>query len=76
MTYEKPLKIFQGTTLMGTEFSAVDTETSRLGNDAISAFEAHKAVKGENILVPFHAIKKAEYGTTTQDTEKADPYCG
>ena len=78
MTYKKPLKTFSGTTLMGVSISAVDTATSRIGSDAISAFEAHKTIKTEaenrTMLTPFHAVKKANYGISTEDAERTDPY--
>lgn len=78
MTYKKPLKTFNGTTLMGEQISADDTATSRIGSDAISAFEAHKTIKTEaenrKMLTPFHAVKSAQYGVVTEDTERTDPY--
>lgn len=80
MTYKKPLKVFDGITLMGEGIPAQDTATSRLGSDAISAFEAHKTITAEDddkkVLVPFHAIKTAAYATMTEDAERTDPYCG
>ena len=80
MTYTKPLKAFQGTTLMSEIVGAQDTATSRLGSDAISAFEAHKTIKTEAesrvMLTPFHAVKSAMYGVLTEDAERTDPYCG
>lgn len=78
MTYKKPLKAFNGTTLMGEEISAEDTATSRLGSYAIEAFEAHKIIKTEaenrKMLTPFHAVKQAMYATLTEDAERTDPY--
>ena len=78
MTYKKPLKGFRGTTLMGETVSAIDGATSRLGSDAISAFEAHKTIETEaesgKMLTPFHAVKKAEYDVFTRDAERTDPY--
>lgn len=81
MTYKKPLKTFEGTTLMGEQIDANDTATSRIGNDAIEAFKAHKTIKAEasenrKMLTPFHAVKSAMYGTLTDDAERTDPYCG
>lgn len=80
MTYKKPLKAFNGTTLMGESIVAEDTATSRIGSDAISSLEAHKTIKTEaenrKMLTPFHAVKKADYGVSTEDTERTDPYCG
>lgn len=81
MTYKKPLKRFSGTTLMGESIVAEDTANGkRLGSYAIDAFEAHKTITAEDgdkkILVPFHAVKTAMYGTQTADAEKADAYCG
>ena len=70
---------------IGANLGADDTaEGSRIGSDAVSAFEAHKTIKSidkasENertMLTPFHAVKSALYGTFTEDTERADPYCG
>ena len=79
MTYKKLLKAFSGTTLMGEIIVAEDTATSRIGSDAISSFEAHKTIKTEaenrKMLTPFHAVKKANYGISTEDTERTDPYC-
>lgn len=79
MTYKKPLKGFQGTTLKGIQFVAVDTATSRIGSDAISSFEAHKTIKTEaenrKTLVPFHAVKKFEKTMGTSEETKADAYC-
>lgn len=78
MTYKKPLKAFQGTTLMGVQFGVRDTATSRIGSDAISAFEAHKTIKTEaenrKMLTPFHAVKSAIYGVMTEDADRTDPY--
>lgn len=86
MTYKKPIKYFQGTTLMDEPLSAGDNGIKREGSYAIEAFEAHKIVKaytadpetGNDIktLIPFHAIKLAEYVTITENAEKTDPYCG
>lgn len=80
MTYKKPFKVFQGTTLTGESINAEDTATSRIGSDAISAFEAHKTIKTEaenrKMLIPFHAVKSARYGVFTEDAERTDPYCG
>lgn len=81
MTYKKPLKRFSGTTLMGESIVAEDTaDGKRLGSYAIDALEAHKTITAEDgdkkILVPFHAVKTAMYGTQTADAEKADAYCG
>lgn len=84
MTYKKPLKDFQGTTLMGQVLMAEDTlEGERLGSYAIEAFEAHKTIKGKKeamdngeLLVPFHAVKSAMYATLTEDAVRTDPYCG
>ena len=77
-TYKKLFKAFQGTTLMGESIEAVDTATSRLGSDAINSFEAHKTIKTEaesgKMLTPFHAVKKADYGVSTEDAERTDPY--
>lgn len=80
MTYKKPLKAFMAETLMGESIVARDTATSRIGSDAISSFEAHKTIKTEvenrKMLVPFHAVKKANYDIFTEDAERTDPYCG
>lgn len=81
MTYKKPLKAFTATTLMGLSAQATDTaDGKRIGSNAIDAFKAHKTITaeddGKKILVPFHAVKTAMYGTRTEDAEKADAYCG
>ncbi|MEE0897604.1 MAG: hypothetical protein U0L88_08255 [Acutalibacteraceae bacterium] len=79
-TYKKPLKYFDGRTLGGYSFTAEDADGKRLGSYAIDAFEAHKTITAEvenkKVLVPFHAVKTAMYGTMTEDAEKADAYCG
>lgn len=80
-TYKKPLKAFMATTLMGLSAQARDTaDGKRIGSYAIDAFEAHKTITAEDvdkeILIPFHAVKTAVYGTQTADAEKADAYCG
>ena len=80
-TYKKPLKQFEVFTLGGGDFFADDTaDGKRIGSYAIDAFEAHKTITAENegkkVLVPFHAIKTAMYGTMTADAEKADADCG
>lgn len=80
MTYKKPLKGFNATTLMGFPVDAMDEANKREGSYAIEAFEGRKTIKGKaedaEVLVPFHAVKTAMYGTFTEDAEKADPYCG
>lgn len=80
MTYKKPLKAFMATTLMGFSANAEDTaDGKRIGSYAIDALEAHETIETEGtdkkILVPFHAVKKAQYGIFTANAEKADPYC-
>lgn len=79
-TYKKPLKYFDGRTLGGYSFTAEDADGKRLGSYAIDALEAHKTITAEvenkKVLVPFHAVKTAMYGTMTEDAEKADAYCG
>ena len=79
-TYKKPLKAFMATTLMGFTANAEDTaDGKRIGSYAIDALEAHETIETEDtdmkILVPFHAVKKAQYGISTANAEKADPYC-
>lgn len=81
MTYKKPLKGFNATTLMGFPVDAMDEANKRDGSYAIEAFEGKKTIKGigtndAETLVPFHAVKTAMYGTFTEDAEKEDPYCG
>lgn len=81
MTYKKPLKAFMATTLMGFRANAMDTaDGKRIGSYAIDALEAHETIEAEDrdkkVLVPFHAVKKAQYGISTADAERPDPYCG
>ena len=80
MTYKKPLKAFMATTLMGFTANAEDTaDGKRIGSYAINALEAHETIEVEDadmkILVPFHAVKKAQYGISTANAERPDPYC-
>lgn len=80
MTYKKPLKAFGAETLMGFTANAEDTaDGKRIGSYAIDALEAHETIETEGtdkkILVPFHAVKKAQYGISTANAEKEDPYC-
>lgn len=72
MTYKKPKIEVSGSTLMGIEFTS--------DADAYEALKAHKTIKAKvddkNALIPFHAVKNFAKSVVTEDTEKADPYCG
>lgn len=78
-TYKKPLKGINCVTLGGGSFTAIDTaDGNRIGSYAIEAFKAKKTVKtednGNEVLIPFHAIKSAHYGAMTADATKGNPY--
>ena len=70
MTYKKPSIEVSGTTLMDDNFSG--------DANAYEALKAHKTIKTEaenrKMLVPFHAVKSAQYAVLTEDAERTDPY--
>lgn len=70
-TYKKPSVAVSGTTLAGYEFS---------GDGVVyEALKAHgtATIKGEEneVLIPFHAVKKYQKSVSSADVEAKDAYC-
>lgn len=70
-TYNKPKILTRIDTLMGGEFEG--------DANAFEALKAHKIAKaeaeGNEVLIPFHAVKEFWKEVTAEEATKADAYC-
>lgn len=80
ITYTKPLKSIQISTLGGTGFQVTDTVSSPDASMALAQFLKGETMnfpyQGAILYVPFHAVEAVGVQTqTSEPVEKADPYC-
>lgn len=81
ITYKKMLKSIEIKTLGGTEVSVADTADEAIASMALAEFMAGKTMhiktgENETTLIPFHAVDSIVVTSqSSDDIEKADPYC-